>query len=57
MNKKFTYILTLVLLIINGMAMAQTPHVTVGGSVFGGGNKANVGGNSTVLIYQPDASV
>ena len=57
MNKKFTYILTSLLLMINGMAMAQTSHVTVRGNVFGGGNKANVGGNSSVIIYQPDASV
>ena len=56
MKKKFTYIFTLVLLMINGMAMAQS-HVIVGGSVFGGGNKANVGGNSTVLIDQSGASI
>lgn len=49
MNKKFTYILTSLLLMINGMAMAQS-HVTVRGNVFGGGNLAEVGGNCLVTI-------
>ena len=58
MNKKLTYIFTLALLIINGMAMAQQQaHVTIGGSVFGGGNLAAVGGNTRVLIGKADNNV
>ena len=44
------------LMLVASATMAQgggsTPHVTIGGSVFGGGNLANVGGNSTVLVDQ-----
>lgn len=59
MNKKLTCIITLALLMINGMALAQDPpaHVTVGGSVFGGGNKAPVGRGTTVLIDQEHAVI
>ena len=61
MNKTFTYILTLVLMLMGGAAMAQrteTPSsVTVGGSVFGGGNEAMVGGNCTVIINQDNATI
>lgn len=57
MNKKLTYIFTLALLIINGMVMAQEAHVTIGGSVFGGGNKAAVAGNTKVTINQGGAKV
>ena len=35
----------------------QQPHVIVGGSVFGGGNLANVAGSSTVTINQANASI
>ena len=46
------------LMLITGMAAAQeTPHVTVGGSVFGGGNLANVVGSSTVLVDQANATI
>ena len=38
-------------------AQAQTPHVTIGGSVFGGGNMAAVGKGTTVLIDQADAEI
>lgn len=54
MNKKLTYIFTLILLTINGMALAQ---VTVAGSVFGGGNLAVVGGNTSVTINQAGSEV
>ena len=37
-------------------AQAQS-HVTVGGNVYGGGNLANVGGNSSVLIDQAGAVI
>lgn len=50
------------LMLITGRAAAQgepepAPHVTVGGSVFGGGNLANVGGSSTVLVDQAGATI
>ena len=48
------------MLLCGGKALAQTPstpHVTVGGSVFGGGNLAAVGGNTTVLLDQENAVV
>ncbi|MBR0170644.1 MAG: chitobiase/beta-hexosaminidase C-terminal domain-containing protein [Bacteroidales bacterium] len=38
-------------------AQAQTSHVTIGGSVFGGGNMAAVGKGTTVLIDQADAQI
>ena len=47
-----------ILLLFGGSAtMAQTPHVTVGGSIYGGGALANVSGNSTVLLDQAGATV
>ena len=59
MNKKLTTIFSLILLMINGMALAQggSDHVTVGGNVFGGGRMADVNGTSTVLIEQNKAEV
>ena len=36
---------------------AATPHVTVGGNVYGGGNAAAVSGNTSVLINQSGAVV
>lgn len=57
------------MLVISGAAMAQRnddpapeqpveePKVTVGGSVFGGGNLASVGGNTTVSINQVGSKV
>ena len=49
------------LMLVTSAAMAQgggsTPHVTIGGSVFGGGNLANVEGNSTVIIDQANATM
>lgn len=59
MNKKLTTIFSLILLMINGMALAQggSDHVTVGGNVFGGGRMADVNGTSTVLIEQDKAEV
>lgn len=59
MNRKLNHIILSVLLLMSMAAMAQdpTPHVTVNGSVYGGGNKAYVGGNSTVLIDQEDAEI
>lgn len=58
MNRAFTYILTLGLLMIGGVAMGQRDGgVQVGGSVFGGGNLANVAGSSTVTINQANASI
>ena len=60
MNRKFTYILTLGLLLLSSAAMAQretTSSVSVGGSVFGGGKSAMVGGNCTVLIDQDNALI
>lgn len=38
-------------------AQAQTSHVTIGGSVFGGGNLAAVSGSTTVLLDQENAVV
>lgn len=69
MNRRLTYILTLGLLLLSGVAMGQRntpqgdgntqsePHVIVGGRVFGGGNKANVKGSSSVLIDQKGAVI
>lgn len=64
MNKRFGNIipkvLLAVLLLTGGAAMAQrnTPsYVSVGGNVFGGGKKANVGGNTSVVIDQSDAII
>ncbi len=56
MNKILTrhIILTAAMFLFGSAAMAQ---VNVGGSVFGGGNKANVGGKSTVLIDQAGAVI
>ena len=48
------------MLLMSGTAMAQREgdsHVTVGGSVFGGGNKANVKGNCSVLVNQTYAVI
>lgn len=48
------------LLFISSAAMAQrneSPHVSVSGNVFGGGKKANVVGNSSVVIDQSDAII
>ena len=59
----------LAMLVISGAAMAQRtddpepgtpvaePKVTVGGSVFGGGNLASVGGSTTVTIDQIGSKV
>lgn len=65
MNKRFTYInkvafgqwihrglAAAALLLLGGMAQAQTSGVSIGGSVFGGGNEADVGGNTSVLLNQ-----
>ena len=71
MNRAFTYILTLGLLMIGGGVMGQRTGgtsnngggeqtqahgVIVGGSVFGGGNLANVAGSSSVTISQTQLS-
>lgn len=62
-------VMILAMLVISGAAMAQrnddpapeqpveAPKVTVGGSVFGGGNLASVGGNTTVSINQVGSKV
>ena len=57
MNKKLTCIITLALLMINGMALAQDPpaHVKVPGNVYGGGNKAVVMGSSSVLMNKSNS--
>lgn len=69
MNKTFALFLTLALVMMGGMAFGQrgsgnsnnnnatTQHVTVGGSVFGGGNLAPVAGNSSVKLDQEDATI
>lgn len=55
MNKRLTYIIfTSVLLLFGFTATAQ---VTVGGSVYGGGNEAMVGGSCSVLIDQDGALI
>jgi hypothetical protein len=54
MNRAFTYILTLGLLMIGGGVMGQ---VTVKGNVFGGGNLAPVKGSSSVTIKQSGAVI
>ena len=55
-GRRSTTLLLLLLFLGGAPALAQQ-HVTVGGSVFGGGNLANVGGSSTVLVDQANASV
>ena len=62
-------VMILAMLVISGAAMAQrtddpapeqpveAPKVTVGGSVFGGGNLASVGGSTTVSINQNGSKV
>ena len=55
LNNTFAYILTFGLLMMGGAVMGQ--HVTVNGSVFGGGNLANVKGSSTVTIDQASAEI
>ena len=69
MNRRLTYILTLGLLLLSGVAMGQraddpenpvnntTAGVKVGGNVFGGGNLANVKGSSSVLVDQKGAVI
>ena len=58
MNKKFAYIWILALVMLCGAAMGQRDgHVTVGGSVFGGGNLAPVAGNTEVKVNQNNAVV
>lgn len=55
MNKRLTYIIfTSVLLLFGFTATAQ---VTVGGSVYGGGNEAMVGGSCSVLVNQGGATI
>lgn len=46
----------LAMLLMGGTAMAQS-HVTVGGDVYGGGNKASVNRGTTVLIDQSNAVI
>lgn len=53
----YAAVAVMVMLFCTGLHAQVTPHVTVGGSIFGGGNKANVTGNSTVLINQAGAVV
>lgn len=51
-------VLAAAMLFLCAGAQAQTPpHVTVGGSVFGGGNLAPVGRGTKVLINQADAEI
>lgn len=70
MNKRFTYInkvafgqwihrglAAAALLLLGGMAQAQTSGVSIVGSVFGGGNEAAVGRGTTVCIDQNNASI
>lgn len=70
MNKRFTYInkvafgqwihrglAAAALLLLGGMAQAQTSGVSIVGSVFGGGNEAAVGRGTTVCINQNNASI
>ena len=57
MNKTLKHIFLSTFLLISMTALAQTNHVTVRGNVFGGGNLANVGGKSTVLIDQAGAEI
>lgn len=55
MNKKL--LLAALMLCFGTMATAQVQGVQVGGSVFGGGNLANVGGNSSVKVSQNGAKI
>ena len=57
MNIRLRHIILSSFLLISMTAMAQSPHVTVGGSVFGGGNLADVAGKSTVTINQANAVI
>lgn len=57
MKIRLKHILLSAFLLASFAAIAQTPHVTVGGNVFGGGNKANVAGSTKVLIDQNGAVV
>lgn len=52
MKKRPTPIILMAFLLMNVAATAQRSGVSIGGSVFGGGNLANVGGNTSVLIDQ-----
>ena len=54
-NKKL--LLAALMLCFGTMATAQVQGVQVGGSVFGGGNLANVGGNSSVKVSQKGAKI
>ena len=56
MNTRLKHIILSSFLLISMTAMAQS-HVTVGGSVFGGGNLAPVAGNTSVLLDQQGATV
>ena len=64
-NRRFfytrAYVMTLTMMLLCGAAMGQRtetpPSVTVGGSVFGGGNKALVAGNTSVLLDQQGATI
>lgn len=58
LNNTFAYILTFGLLMMGGAAMGQRDGgVQVGGSVFGGGNLADVKGSSAVSINQNGATI
>lgn len=54
-NKKL--LLAALMLCFGTVATAQVQGVQVGGSVFGGGNLANVGGNSSVKVSQNGARI
>ena len=54
-NKKL--LLAALMLCFGTVATAQVQGVQVGGSVFGGGNLANVGGNSSVKVSQNGAKI
>ena len=51
------YIILAVALLMGGAATAQQSGVVVGGNVFGGGNKANVKGSSSVTVKQTGTDV
>lgn len=58
MNIRLKHIWLSAFLLVSFAAMAQkTSHVTVGGNVFGGGNKAPVGGKTSVLIDQANDTI
>ncbi len=57
MSKIRTLLFTLTLLATSLPAISQNDHVTINGSVFGGGNLANVGGSCTVTINQDGAVI